>query len=98
MIISNNKTGLPQGVTLTGESADVILEKTLGLARLGHEPGEGSLHVSPLRCSLLSQDLVVRHRFTVRLEQQRHQAEPMPPSISSGPVLLQLCPSENTTC
>lgn len=75
-------------MTLTGESADVILEKTLGLACLGHEAGECSLHVSPLRCGLLPKDLVVRHWLTVCLgEQQRHQAELLPPSALLRPCL-----------
>jgi len=39
--------------------ADVIFEKTLGLACLGHKSGECPLHVSSLGCSLLPQDLVV---------------------------------------
>ena len=63
-----------RGQTLTGKRADVIFEKTLGLAGLGHKTGECPLHVSSLGCGLLPQDLIVRHRLTVRLkgEQQRH--------------------------
>lgn len=63
-----------RGETLTGKRADVIFEKTLGLAGLGHKTGECPLHVSSLGRGLLPQDLVVRHRLTVRLkgEQQRH--------------------------
>lgn len=63
-----------RGETLTGKRADVIFEKTLGLAGLGHKTGECPLHVSSLGCGLLPQDLIVRHRLTVRLkgEQQRH--------------------------
>lgn len=53
VIISNDKTGSTKEATLTWECADVIFEETLGLACLGHEPGECPLHVAPLGCSLL---------------------------------------------
>ena len=73
-------------MALTGKSADIILEKTLGLACLGHEAGECSLHVSSLRCGLLSKDLVVRHWLTVCLgEEQRYQAELPTPSALLRP-------------
>lgn len=67
-IISNDKTGPQRGQTLTWKRADIIFEKTLGLAGLGHKTGECPLHVASLGGSLLSQDLVVRHRLAVRLK------------------------------
>lgn len=87
-------------MTLTGESADIILEKTLGLACLGHKTGECSLHVSPLRCGLFSEDLVVRHWLSVCLgEQQRYQAEFLSPSAPLRACLADGdLPSENMTC
>lgn len=68
MIISNDKTGSTEGQILTWKRADIIFEKTLGLACLGHETGECPLHVTSLGCSLLPQDLVVGHGLTVCLK------------------------------
>lgn len=48
-----------RGERLTWKRADVIFEKTLGLACLGHETGECLLYVTSLGRGLLSQDLVV---------------------------------------
>lgn len=65
------RQGPQRGETLTWKRADVVFEETLGLARLCHEAGECSLHVSSLGRSLLPQDLVVRHGLAVRLQGQQ---------------------------
>ena len=57
-----------RGERLTWKRADVIFEKTLGLACLGHETGECPLYVASLGRGLLSQDLVVWHGLAVRLK------------------------------
>ena len=94
--VSKDKTGSRGGGPLTWKRADIIFEKTLGLAGLGHETGEGPLHISPLGRSLLPQDLVVRHGLAVRLrgEEQRHwrstSGHPLSPcltvALSSRPL------------
>lgn len=53
------RQGTPRGEILTWKRADVVFEKTLGLACFRHKAGERTLHISSLGCSLLSQDLVV---------------------------------------
>lgn len=82
--------------SLTWECADIILEEALGLSSLGHEPGEGPLHVPPLGSRLFPQHLVVGHGLPVGLEQGKKGMEQLHFQISHGWRSCRLCSSVST--